>query len=107
MDDVLHVDIDGGVATVWLNRPHVRNALSALLIGGLRETIASLDANDDIGAIVLTGADPAFCAGLDLAEVAAGALGGVIRDVERLGQRAAGDADNRSHATTKRFTSSE
>lgn len=76
MDDVLHVDIDGAVATVWLNRPHVRNALSALLIGGLRETIAALDANVEIGAIVLTGADPAFCAGLDLSEVAAGKVGG-------------------------------
>ena len=76
MDDVLHVDIDGPVATVWLNRPHVRNALSALLIGGLRETIVALDANADIGAIVLTGADPAFCAGLDLSEVAAGSVGG-------------------------------
>jgi enoyl-CoA hydratase len=76
MDDVLHVDVDSSVATVWLNRPHVRNALSALLIGGLRETMAALDANPAIGAIVLTGADPAFCAGLDLSEVAAGSVGG-------------------------------
>lgn len=76
MDEVLHVEIDGPVATVWLNRPHVRNALSALLIGGLRETIAALDASTDIGAIVLTGSDPAFCAGLDLSEVAAGTVGG-------------------------------
>ena len=76
MDDVLHVDVDGAVATVWLNRPHVRNALSALLIGGLRETMAALDANPAIAAIVLTGVDPAFCAGLDLTEVAAGAVGG-------------------------------
>ncbi len=35
MDDVLHVEIEGPVATVWLNRPEVRNALNALLIGGL------------------------------------------------------------------------
>ncbi|MDG1365668.1 MAG: enoyl-CoA hydratase [Acidimicrobiales bacterium] len=76
MHDVLHVDIDGSVATVWLNRPQVRNALSALLIGGLRETIASLDASADVGAIVLTGVDPAFCAGLDLSEVASGSGGG-------------------------------
>ncbi|MEM8705347.1 MAG: enoyl-CoA hydratase [Actinomycetota bacterium] len=76
MDDVLHVDIDGPVATVWLNRPHVRNALSALLIGGLREAMTALDANPDIAAIVVTGVDPAFCAGLDLNEVAQGSLGG-------------------------------
>ena len=61
MDDVLHVEIEGPVATVWLNRPKVRNALNALLIGGLRDAMTSLDANPAIAAIVLTGADPAFC----------------------------------------------
>ena len=76
MDDVLHVEIEGPVATVWLNRPKVRNALNALLIGGLREAMASLDANPDIVPIVLTGADPAFCAGLDLHDLTEGALGG-------------------------------
>jgi len=76
MEDVLHVETDGAVATVWMNRPRVRNALNALLIGGLRETIAGLDADDDIGAIVLTGVDPAFCAGLDLNDVAEGRIGG-------------------------------
>ena len=76
MDDVLHVEIEGPVATVWLNRPEVRNALNALLIGGLREAMTSLDANPDVAAIVLTGADPAFCAGLDLHDLAEGTLGG-------------------------------
>ena len=76
MDDVLHVEIEGPVATVWLNRPEVRNALNALLIGGLREAMTSLDANADVAAIVLTGADPAFCAGLDLHDLAEGTLGG-------------------------------
>lgn len=76
MDDVLHVEIEGPVATVWLNRPEVRNALNALLIGGLREAMTSLDANADVAAIVLTGADPAFCAGLDLHDLAEGTLSG-------------------------------
>lgn len=76
MDDVLHVEIDGPVATVWLNRPQVRNALNALLIGGLREAMAALDTNPDVAAIVVTGADPAFCAGLDLDDVAEGTIGG-------------------------------
>ena len=76
MNDVLHVEIEGPVATVWLNRPEVRNALNALLIGGLREAMTSLDANPDVAAIVLTGADPAFCAGLDLHDLAEGTLGG-------------------------------
>lgn len=38
--------------------------------------MASLDANPDIAAIVLTGADPAFCAGIDLRDLAEGTLGG-------------------------------
>lgn len=77
MDEVLHVEVDDGVALVVLNRPHVRNALNALLIGGLRSTMAALEARDDVRAIVLTGADPAFCAGLDLGDVAAGGLAAV------------------------------
>jgi len=76
MDDVLHVETDGAVATVWMNRPHVRNALNAVLIGGLRETIVRLDADEGVGVIVLTGVDPAFCAGLDLDDVARGQIGG-------------------------------
>ncbi|MEM9517901.1 MAG: enoyl-CoA hydratase [Actinomycetota bacterium] len=76
MDDVLHVEVDGPVATIWLNRPRVRNALNSLLIGGLREAIAALDASPEIAAIVLTGVDPAFCAGLDLNDLANGTLGG-------------------------------
>jgi enoyl-CoA hydratase len=57
------------VATVTLNRPERRNALSAELITKLRATLAGLDAAADVRVIVLTGADPAFCAGLDLTEL--------------------------------------
>jgi enoyl-CoA hydratase len=57
------------VATVTLNRPERRNALSGELILKLQETVAGLDADDDVRVIVLTGADPAFCAGLDLTEL--------------------------------------
>jgi len=77
MDDVLHIEIDesgadGSVALVVMNRPESRNALNSLLLGGLRATLRSLDEREDVRAIVLTGADPAFCAGLDLKELAAG-----------------------------------
>jgi enoyl-CoA hydratase len=57
------------VATVTLNRPDRRNALSGELITQLRATLAELDQQADVRAIVLTGADPAFCAGLDLTEL--------------------------------------
>jgi enoyl-CoA hydratase len=51
---------------VTLNRPEARNALSGELVEALDQAIVDLDAREDVGAIVLTGADPAFCAGFDL-----------------------------------------
>jgi enoyl-CoA hydratase len=66
---VLLVDRADRVATVTLNRPESRNALSAELIGALRSAMTDLDSDDDIDVVVLTGADPAFCAGLDLKEL--------------------------------------
>ena len=72
MDDVLHIEVVDEVALLVMNRPERRNALNPLLVGGLRATLGSLEARDDVRAIVLTGADPAFCAGVDLKELAAG-----------------------------------
>ena len=61
--------VDDGVATVTLNRPHRRNALDRTLTRALREAMAAADDDDDVAVIVLTGADPAFCAGVDLTDV--------------------------------------
>jgi enoyl-CoA hydratase len=68
MTEVL-VEVRDFVAVVTLNRPERRNAISGKLLAGLREGLAELDARPDVRAIVLTGADPAFCAGLDLTEL--------------------------------------
>jgi enoyl-CoA hydratase/carnithine racemase len=61
----LHVDVDRGVATITLNRPHRRNAVG----DGMREELADAylwcDGVDAIRVVVLTGAPPAFCAGAD------------------------------------------
>ncbi len=65
----LVVERADGVAVVTLHRPAARNALTAELVLGLRAALAELDADDEVGAVVLTGSDPAFCAGLDLAEL--------------------------------------
>jgi enoyl-CoA hydratase len=65
----LSVHADGPAAVVTLDRPQRRNALTAELMTGLAATMAELGADSGIGAIVLTGRDPAFCAGLDLAEL--------------------------------------
>ncbi len=71
MTDTILVSRDGAVATVTLNRPSARNALSQELRRALWKSVGELEADDSIAAIVLTGADPAFCAGLDLKELAA------------------------------------
>ena len=63
-------EVADGVATVTLNRPEARNAISSELHRELDETIEGLDARDDVGCMVLTGADPAFCAGMDLKALA-------------------------------------
>ncbi len=60
------LDVSDGIATVTLNRPEVRNALSSEVLRLLPELMRAAEADDDVGVIVLTGADPAFCAGLDL-----------------------------------------
>lgn len=62
-EPVLLSERHGKVALLTLNRPQARNALNAALAGALCDAIA---ASRDAGCIVITGADPAFCAGLDL-----------------------------------------
>jgi enoyl-CoA hydratase len=68
-EPVLQVESTEGVATLTLNRPGARNALNRELRDAIRETFARLANDPDVGAVVLTGAGPAFCAGLDLKEL--------------------------------------
>jgi len=77
MTDVLLRERRGGVEILTLNRPEKRNALNKELLTALAEAFAELETDDAVNAIVLTGAgDKAFCAGMDLAEFAAGGGGG-------------------------------
>ena len=70
--DVVLVDISDRVATITLNRPEQRNALNRHVRKALPEAITACDANDDVDVMILTGADPAFCAGVDLKEFGSG-----------------------------------
>lgn len=63
------VEKRSGVALVTLNRPEAMNALSKQLRAEIAETFSALDDDDDVRAIVLTGAGKAFTAGLDLKEL--------------------------------------
>jgi enoyl-CoA hydratase/carnithine racemase len=60
----------GAVLVLTMNRPSSRNALNRELIRSLYAALKSADADDSVRAVVLTGADPAFCAGVDLKEAA-------------------------------------
>lgn len=57
------------VATVTLNRPERRNAISAALARAITEAMLQAEQRDDVDVVVLTGSGPAFCAGLDLVEL--------------------------------------
>ncbi|MGH3643423.1 MAG: enoyl-CoA hydratase-related protein, partial [Mycobacterium sp.] len=60
----------GPVRVLTLNRPEARNALNRVLIRSLYAALKSADADEAVHAVVLTGTDPAFCAGIDLKEAA-------------------------------------
>jgi enoyl-CoA hydratase/carnithine racemase len=62
----LLVEVDDGVAVVTLNRPEARNALNRRMGFELGHAFATLDADDGVRVIVVTGAGGAFCAGADL-----------------------------------------
>ena len=75
MDQVL-CDIADGVAVITINRPEARNALNRAVRHRLPELITELEADDTVDVMILTGADPAFSAGVDLKEIGSGATGG-------------------------------
>jgi enoyl-CoA hydratase len=75
-EHVVLSEVTDEVAVVTINRPDARNALNTQLRRELPERLRELDADPDVRALVLTGADPAFCAGLDLKEISTMGLGG-------------------------------
>jgi enoyl-CoA hydratase/carnithine racemase len=64
--ETLTTDFEDGVFTVTLNRPDRLNALSVRMVSELLECLDEIDANDDVRAVVVTGAGRGFCAGADL-----------------------------------------
>lgn len=74
-EGTLHVDVDAahGVATITLDRPEARNALDSALLAELSDAYDAVLDDDAVGAVVLTGTDPSFCAGMDLREIGSNA----------------------------------
>ncbi|WP_096703912.1 enoyl-CoA hydratase [Magnetospirillum sp. 15-1] len=64
------VETRGNVGLIALNRPKAMNALCAALISELGQALDAFEADDSIGAVVLTGSDKAFAAGADIKEMA-------------------------------------
>ena len=67
--DVVLYEVSERIATITLNRPDARNALSSEVLRLLPERMRQAEADTDVDVIILTGTDPAFCAGLDLKEL--------------------------------------
>ena len=68
MAPVLLSETADGIRTLTLNRPEARNALSSELLGALVDALHAAEDDPDVPAVILTGSDPAFCAGVDLKE---------------------------------------
>ena len=72
-EPVLVVEKSEGIATLTLNRPAARNALSRELRAAIAEAFTELAGDSGTRVAILTGAGAAFCAGLDLKELGRGA----------------------------------
>ncbi len=66
MYETLEIELNNGVATVWMNRPDVHNAFNAQLIADLTAACRQLDADDTVRVVVLAGRGKSFSAGADL-----------------------------------------
>lgn len=71
MTEVLYA-VDGHVATITLNRPEQRNAVSPELTQELAAAMDRMEADDDVWVAILTASGPMFCAGADLKAIGAG-----------------------------------
>ena len=78
MDPVI-VEVDGGIATIVLNRPEKRNAVTFAMWSALAEHVNALAADPEVRVLVLRGAEDHFCAGADISELTNGPGGEYAR----------------------------
>ena len=65
---VVRYAVRAGVATITFDRPEARNALNEAMVAQADAALTTAEEDPEIAAIVVTGSDPAFCAGLDIRE---------------------------------------
>src|SRR4051794_10037928 len=81
------VEVGDGVATLTLNNPDERNTLTGPMVGEIVAAMDSVEADPTVGAVVVTGTPPAFCAGANLGNLAesdAGSLGSIYEGFLRI-----------------------
>jgi methylglutaconyl-CoA hydratase len=76
MTELVHLDVDRGTATITLDSPSNRNALSAQLRQELASHLDTALSDDAVRVVVLSHTGTVFCAGMDLKEASSGALAG-------------------------------
>ncbi|MFO7281204.1 MAG: enoyl-CoA hydratase [Thermoanaerobacterales bacterium] len=81
MAEVLTETTDG-VAVVTLNAPERRNSLTLPMVDEIVAALDAVEGDADVGAVVVTGAPPAFCAGADLSHLGEGQREGLLRIYE-------------------------
>ncbi len=73
-DELVHYEVAEGVATITLDSPHNRNALSRQLVTELLEALAASDVDDAVRVVVVRAEGRVFCSGADLSEAAEGSM---------------------------------
>jgi len=64
--ETIELEVNDGIATLWLNRPEVRNAFNNYMISEIIDCLESIEHDPDILALVLRGRGKVFCAGADI-----------------------------------------
>ena len=70
MSSLLLTQVDGRVATLILNRPEKRNALSAELVSEMSAAMVAFNEDEQVRVVIVRSADKPFCAGADLSYLA-------------------------------------
>jgi enoyl-CoA hydratase/carnithine racemase len=65
-DDVVQYEVSGGVATIWFNRPEVKNCVNWSLLTQFGAALERADGDDDVRVVLVRGRGHTFCAGADL-----------------------------------------
>src|SRR5688500_11126091 len=87
MSELVHLDVADGLATLTLDSPHNRNALSRQLVSELFDGLGRAEQDDGVKVVLLRSADRVFCSGADLSEASADGMVEGARTIVELQRR--------------------